>query len=218
MHLACSISGPKRALSFPTAELTSKFPAANLGGNGPPCGGVHLGPIFREQQQPAREALHNFHDTPFPVRSELEHSVGSALRPKRRIVFWNRRIVVMIFCFCSDTLGLRKVLMSPLRSTPERTESLGTKRTTHVSHTDSDRHCHVVWLRCEVAQLLPRVRVPRPIAQQLFELFHKLLRFPANELGHLACVPCCASTQQPALRVEYRAAADASNKHTPRQL
>ena len=102
--------------------------------------------------------------------------------------------------------------MSPLRSTPERTESLGTKRTTHVSHTDSERHCHVLWLRCEVAQLLPRVRVPKPIAQQLFELFPKLLRFPTNELGHLACAPCCAFTLQPALRVEFRAAAGASNK------
>ena len=48
---------------------------------------------------------------------------------------------------------------------------------------------HVLWLRCEVAQLLSWVRVPKPIAQQLFELFHKLLRFPTNELGHLAGVP-----------------------------
>ena len=31
-----------------------------------------------------------------------------------------------VFCFCSDTVG-RKVLVSPLRSTPKRTESLGTK-------------------------------------------------------------------------------------------
>ena len=138
--------------------------------------------------------------------------MGSALRPKRRILFWNRCIVVMIFCFCSDTLGLRKVLFSPLRSKPKRTESLGTKRTTHVSHTDSEPHCHVLWLRCEVAQLLPRVRVPKPIAQQLFELFHKLLRFPTNELGHLGCAPSCISTLQP-LRVEYRAC----NKHTPLQ-
>ena len=32
-----------------------------------------------------------------------------------------------VFGFCSDTLGLRKLLMSPPRPTPKRTESLGTK-------------------------------------------------------------------------------------------
>ena len=85
-------------------------------------------------------------------------------------------------------------------------------------HTDSLPHCHVLWLRCVVAQLLPRVRDPKPIGQQLFELFHKLLRFPTDELGHLAGAPSCASTLQPALHVEYRAAADASNKQTPPEV
>ena len=73
---------PEESLELPNSRAHVEVPSGNLGGNGPPSGGVHLGPIFREQQQPAREALHNFHDTPFPVRSELEHSVGSALPTK----------------------------------------------------------------------------------------------------------------------------------------
>ena len=84
---------PEESLELPNSRARVEVPSGNLGDNGPPFGGVHLGPTFREQEQPAREALRNFHDTPLPVRSELEHAVGSALRPKRRIRFWNRCIV-----------------------------------------------------------------------------------------------------------------------------
>ena len=94
VHRACSIF-PEEGPELPKSLARGKVLSGNLGGNGPPFGRVHIGTIFREQQQPAREALRTFHDTPLPVRSELEHAVGSAPRPKRRV----HKQCRSVFCF-----------------------------------------------------------------------------------------------------------------------
>ena len=184
MHLACSVSGGEESPELPSQQSSRRS-------------SPQLGQRTRRCQFAA------------------SWSTQWAARPDQSAAscFGTDALQICFLFLFRHTRSEESTYVATTLHTEENRESRN-ERTTDVSHTDSSPHCHVLWLRCELAQHLPRVRVPKPVAQQLLELFHTLLRFPTNELGHLSGAPSCASTLQPALRVEYRAAADASNRHT----
>ena len=114
MHLAWSVSGPKRVPSFPTAELASKFPAA-----------ISAATVLLSQPAPGSSPQLPGHAVASSQRVGARSGQRAPTKAPHPVL--EPMHCRCVFCFCADTLGLRKVLMSPLRSTPKRTKSLGTK-------------------------------------------------------------------------------------------